>query len=158
VKLDEDDDWFYKWFLSQEEQFEQLWEKLTDEVFHLLFANRTFLLTFNQALADFLKSGRVSIPSEYLNNKGVIKRASHIPAWLKKAVFYRDQGKCVLCQKDLSGLLSTDRVLHYDHIVPLNMWGTNDSSNFQLLCEKCNLEKSGNVAKTAYRYPSWWDY
>jgi hypothetical protein len=149
---------FRQWFHSQEEKFDLLWEKMTDEVFHLLFANRAFLLQFNQSLANYLKSGIINIPTEYLDEKGVIKRQPYFPTWVKKAVYYRDQGRCVLCQSDLSGLLSTDQHIHYDHIVPLNLWGTNDPSNIQLLCEDCNLKKSGTSAKTATRYHSWWNY
>lgn len=154
----EDEFYFYRWFVSQEEQFELLWEKLADEVFHLLFANRAFLLRFNQSLADYLQSGRVVIPPEYLNKNGVIKRYSGIPVWAKKAVYFRDHGRCVCCHRDLTGLLSTDRTLHYDHIVPLKLWGTNDPCNIQLLCGECNLKKSGNLSKTGLKYPAWWDY
>jgi hypothetical protein len=153
-----DDFPFRQWFHSQEENFELLWEKMTDEVFHLLFANRAFLLQFNQSLADYLKSGEINIPTEYLDEKGVIKRQPYIPTWVKKAIYYRDQGRCVLCQSDLTGLLSTDQHIHFDHIVPLNLWGTNDPCNLQLLCEGCNLKKSGTSAKTATRYHPWWDY
>jgi len=39
---------FWQWFRSQEERFELLWERITYEVFHLLFANRAFLLQFNR--------------------------------------------------------------------------------------------------------------
>lgn len=146
---------FYKWFQFQEEKYIEFWGKLTEEVFHLLFANRTFLLRFNIALSEYLRSGKVTIPAEFLNDRGRLKR-SYIPVWAKKAVYYRDHGRCVLCQKDLSGLLSIDRNLHYDHIVPLNLFGTNDPCNLQLLCESCNLEKSGELASTGIRYSAWW--
>jgi len=33
---------FRQWFYSQEDNFGLLWEKMTEEVFHLLFANRAF--------------------------------------------------------------------------------------------------------------------
>ncbi|HEX2907840.1 MAG TPA: HNH endonuclease [Phototrophicaceae bacterium] len=148
---------FYEWFVCNEDGFELLWEKITEEVFHILFGNRTFLLQFNLALADYLRYSSVKIPPQYLDKKGVIKR-QHIPQWVKKAVYFRDQGRCVLCQKDLSGLLSTDRSLQYDHIVPLNLWGTNDPCNIQLLCDKCNNSKSGDLIKTGLKYASWWDY
>ena len=46
---------FYKWFLYHEDSFEILWEKITDEVFHLLYANRSFLLVFNKSLSEFFK-------------------------------------------------------------------------------------------------------
>lgn len=154
----EDDYFFHKWFREHEPQFEQLWEQITDEVFHLLFANRAFLLAFNEALAKFLLSNKVRIPSSFVNEKGVLKRQSYFPVWLTKAVFHRDQGKCVLCYRDLTGLINTDYQIHYDHIVPLKLWGTNDSCNVQTLCADCNLKKSGKVAQTTMRYQPWWDY
>lgn len=147
---------FFKWFIYHKDSFEILWEKITDEVFHLLYANRSFLLIFNQSLSLYLRDNPEIIPSKHRNTHGKILRAKYIPAWAKKAVYFRDQGRCVLCLKDLSGLLSTDRVVHYDHIVPLNSWGVNDPCNLQLLCEKCNLKKSSNKATTGIRYRDWW--
>jgi hypothetical protein len=148
---------FRLWFHSQEDGFYLLWEQMTNEVFYLLFANRAFLLQFNLSLAEYLRSGEVKIPPEYLDHKGVLRRQTYFPTWVKKAIYYRDQGRCVLCQRDLSGLLSTDQHIHFDHIVPLNLWGINDPCNLQLLCEDCNLRKSGTSAKTATRYHPWWD-
>lgn len=148
---------FRQWFYSQEDGFDLLWKKMTNEVFYLLFANRAFLLQFNLSLADYLRSGQVDIPTEYLDHKRVLKRQTYFPTWVKKAIYYRDQGRCVLCQRDLSGLLSTDQQIHFDHIVPLSLWGSNDPCNLQLLCEDCNLRKSGTSAKTATRYHPWWD-
>ena len=153
------DDYFFRdWFDEHETQFEQLWEQMTDEVFHLLFANRAFLLNFNKSLAQFLLSGRVQLPASFLTPRGVLKRQTYFPVWLTKAVFHRDQGKCVLCQRDLTALINTDFQIHFDHIVPLKLWGTNDPCNVQTLCADCNLKKSGNAAQTAMRYQPWWDY
>ncbi|MCK5485733.1 MAG: HNH endonuclease [Desulfobacterales bacterium] len=53
-------------------------------------------------------------------------------------------------------MLSTDQVIHYDHIVPLNCWSVNDPCNLQLLCEECNLKKGGIHASTSIRYREWW--
>lgn len=147
---------FIEWLDSQEEKFDLLWAKMAEEVFHLLFANRAFLLQFNLSLAEFLRSGQVTVPEEYLNEKGKIKRCSYFPTWVKNAIYYRDQGRCVLCQRDLTGLVSVDKRVHYDHIVPLNLWGVNDPCNLQLLCEECNLKKAGTLATTAARYVPWW--
>ena len=33
-----------------------------------------------------------------------------MPEWVKRAVFYRDRGRCVLCGKDLSGQLAISRI------------------------------------------------
>jgi hypothetical protein len=146
---------FYRWFKIQENSFELLWERITEEVFHLLFANRLFLLTFNTSLATYLQDNDI-IPSEYRSSDGAIKRQRSVPAWLRKAVYYRDHGRCVMCQRDLSGLLSTDRLLHYDHMMPLNLFGINDPCNLQLLCDSCNSQKGGRSSTTGVRYPAWW--
>ena len=65
------------------------------QVFYLLVANRTFLLPFNLALAQF-RQQRGDSPS---------LRCS-IPHWVKRAVYFRENGKCALCKKDLSGLIA----------------------------------------------------
>lgn len=147
---------FCLWFEYHEDNFELLWEKITEEVFHLLFSNREFLLDFNKSLAQYLNLNPELVPCEFRSSLGKIKRSNYIPTWAKKAIYFRDQGRCVKCQSDLSGLLSTDRKIHYDHIVPLNLWGVNDPCNLQLLCEDCNLKKSGSEASTWTRYRDWW--
>ncbi len=146
---------FHRWFLSQEAAFEQLWEKLTDEAFHLLFGNRAFLLRFNQSVASYIQRGAPAIPKKYLDETGCIRRA-YLPVWVRDAVYFRDHGRCVLCQVDLSGLLSTDRVDHYDHMVALAAHGVNDPCNIQLVCERCNLRKGHGTAITGVRYAPWW--
>ncbi|HEU0178695.1 MAG TPA: HNH endonuclease [Blastocatellia bacterium] len=156
---DEDDDPsddFYNWHLSQKEAFYEMWEKMTEEVFYLLFGNRAFLLKFNLAVSQYLQTGVVRIPLSFTDKKGVIKR-QHVPTWVKKAVYCRDRARCVFCNKDLSGILCTDRRSHYDHIVPLNLWGINDPCNLQLLCDTCNLQKSGGQAETGFLYSVWWE-
>jgi len=55
---------------------------------------------------------------------------------LKKA-----NGRCSLC-----GATKKETVLHVDHIVPRSKGGTNDESNLQILCLKCNLGKSNKDA------------
>lgn len=148
---------FYVWFLDQESAFMTLWDHMTAEVFHLLFSDRQFLLTFNQSLSEYLESGDVSIPASYLTAKGHLKRRKDFPEWLRRAIFFRDRGKCVFCQIDLSGLLNTDFKRHLDHIVPLYLWGTNDPCNIQLTCEKCNLNKSKRPGSTSPKYVPYWD-
>lgn len=136
----------HDWTRAQEEgAFGLLWEKMTDEVFHLLFGNRGFLLDFNLALAEF-RQGRGDSPSP----------RCAIPQWLKRAVYFRENGKCALCKKDLSGLIAIDPKQHYDHIVPLKFLGANDPSNMQLLCDRCNLLKAASPARTSSVYDPWW--
>lgn len=46
------------------------------------------------------------------------------------------KSKCVVC---FTSLLKSK---HIDHILPIALGGTNDPSNLQLLCPKCNRQKS----------------
>lgn len=138
-------DHMHDWMRAQEDNFSLLWEKMTDEVVHLLFGNRNFLLNFNLALAEFRKE-RGDSPSP----------RRPVPQWAKRAVYFRENGKCALCKKDLSGLIALDSKQHYDHIVPLKSLGVNDPCNIQLLCEKCNLRKAAAAARTSSVYDPWW--
>ena len=61
----------------------------------------------------------------------------HIPHDVKIAVWQRDQGKCVQC--------SATSYLEFDHIIPHAKGGANTIANVQLLCRKCNLEKSDRI-------------
>ncbi|MGH9611718.1 MAG: HNH endonuclease [Bryobacteraceae bacterium] len=136
----------YSWMHAQEDgAFGLLWEKMTDEVFQLLFGNRGFLLNFNLQLAQF-RQERGDTPSP----------RCFIPQWVKRAIYFRENGKCALCKKDLSGLIAIDPKQHYDHMVPLKALGTNDPCNMQLLCERCNLLKAASPARTSSVYDPWW--
>ena len=61
----------------------------------------------------------------------------HIPREVVDAVYRRDGGKCVYCG-------STDN-LHLDHIIPFSRGGATNIENLQVLCQKCNLEKSNKI-------------
>jgi len=138
-------DHLHPWMVSQEEAFSTLWGRMTEEVFHLLFGNRGFLLDFNVQLAAF-RQERGDTPS----------RRRSIPQWVKRAVYFRENGKCAFCKRDLSGLVAVDPKQHYDHIVPLKALGANDPCNVQLLCARCNLEKAASQARTSALYDPWW--
>ena len=137
----------HDWMCAQDDgAFGPLWEKMTDEVFHLLFGNRGFLLAFNLALAEYRRE-RGDSPSP----------RCAIPQWVKRAVYFRDEnGKCALCKKDLSGLIAIDPKQHYDHIVPLKSLGANDPCNMQLTCDQCNLRKAAFLGRTSDVYDPWW--
>ncbi|MCL2933549.1 MAG: HNH endonuclease [Trichodesmium sp. MAG_R03] len=59
-----------------------------------------------------------------------------IPSSVKKYVFERDNYHCQSCGKS-----STQTKLNIDHIIPLARRGSNDISNLQTLCQKCNQKK-----------------
>ena len=63
-----------------------------------------------------------------------------IGAKLHYDILTRDGYRCVKC-----GATSEQVRLHVDHKVPVSKGGTNDPSNLQTLCEKCNLGKGARV-------------
>jgi hypothetical protein len=61
-----------------------------------------------------------------------------IPSEVKKEVWKRDKGKCVICGQDKN--------LHFDHDLPFSRGGTSLSAkNVRLLCMKHNLQKSAKI-------------
>ncbi len=61
----------------------------------------------------------------------------YIPTDVRLAVWRRDQARCVQC--------GSQEKLEYDHIIPASKGGSNTERNVQLLCEKCNREKSARI-------------
>lgn len=147
----EENDCVYNWFLSNELCFKKLFEIISKEVVHILFANKNFLFKFN----ELARKSFDEIPDTLLTEKGTIKRTV-IPIWVKKAVFYRDYGRCVFCNKDLTGVFSTMATSNYDHIIPLDKHGFNDICNIQLSCENCNKSKGAKEKTPIYKYEPRW--
>jgi hypothetical protein len=121
--------------------YEDLMKQTVDEVFLVLFQNRELMLLFNDYVSGIFSRGDLGGAEDrdrsLLALDGTLTRVRP-PMWAKRAVFFRDRGKCVLCDKDVSGLVSLDNIENYDHIVPLARWGLNDITNLQLLCVPCN--------------------
>lgn len=162
VDASEDDVYDYMGELRLSGDYEMLVQQTVKEVFYVLFQNRSLLMIFNQMMAGELERQVDIDPPEEQNSlfsrPGVLKRTT-IPSWVKRAVYFRDRGRCVLCDKDLSGTLNLNNQENYDHIVPLAKYGLNDVSNIQLLCKECNQkEKRAGNAITSNRYQSWYLY
>lgn len=134
----------YNEYIGFDPDIETAIEHLSRELFYVLFQNRDFLYRFNYYMAS-------ANPSE-------CSRVS-IPQWVKRAVKYRDRGKCIHCGVDLSGEFDCEdeAFVHFDHIIPLHEGGLNDVSNIQLLCRRCNLQKAAN-AYTSDVYRDWYDF
>ncbi len=150
--FDEDSE-IIEWYDKNIEKFEELFENMADETFYILFANRQFLLIFNKLVVETIKE--TEFPQGLLTQKGTIKRAA-IPQWVKIAVYHRDKGRCVFCNTDLTSLVNTLTTINYDHIVPLDLLGTNDPCNIQLACETCNKSKTNKDGTTSSKYIPWW--
>ena len=65
-------------------------------------------------------------------------RRQPIPEDVKLRVWARDGGACVRC--------GSKENLQFDHIIPVDKGGSNSEENIQILCQKCNLLKSDNIA------------
>ncbi len=73
----------------------------------------------------------IPIPQPLANNR-------IIPSAVKREVWQRDQGKCVVCG-------SKDN-LHFDHIIPISKGGSSlVASNIQLMCARHNLDKRDRI-------------
>jgi len=147
------EDEIISWFDKNLQKFAELFEKMADETFYILFANRKFLLAFNNLVTQTIKE--TGLPKECVTTKGTIKRVG-IPKWVKTAVYHRDKGRCVFCNIDLTNLVNTLTNSNYDHIVPLDLYGPNDPCNIQLACEKCNKSKTNKDGTTSSKYIPWW--
>jgi hypothetical protein len=146
-------------FLS--DAYERLSQQTVSEVFHVLFQNRELLLRFNEYISRVVARGDLvgasDVPTELFAGGKTLKRAK-APQWAQRAVYFRDRGRCVLCDKDLSGLVNLENAENYDHMVPLARYGLNDVSNLQLLCAQCNqLEKKDSQARTSRQYQTWYE-
>lgn len=129
-------------------------KKITASTFQLLFADRTFLFSFNKMVSYFVATLQPEDDS-CIARPGVVHR-SNVPTWLKNAVFHRDKGHCQICGENLTNCLVPARNLHYDHMVPLGAGGTNDPTNFQLTCGRCNTSKGAAVyAEDHLTFPYW---
>lgn len=139
--------------------FDELLDHLSDELFALLFANRSAMQKFNEYCCGHVQMLCVDeAPDEfktYFARDGVLKR-TNIPAWARRAVFFRDRGRCSSCRKDISGTVSISNLKNFDHIVPLSQGGINNISNLQLLCVGCNHDKSDRTVSTSNLYEKWY--
>ena len=67
-----------------------------------------------------------------------LKHTRLISSEVKKEVWKRDAGKCVIC--------GSNKNLHFDHDLPFSRGGTSlIVKNIRLLCAKCNLAKSDKI-------------
>lgn len=113
-------------------------------------------MRFNLLIAEVICNMKKTNYPDTLKKDGVVKRCRYLPVWLQNAVYHRDKGRCQSCGTDLSRLTFLGEEIHYDHIVPLNKGGNNEPTNFQILCKKCNLEKSYIDILTSERYQTFW--
>jgi hypothetical protein len=94
---------------------------------------------YNRKVFRFiLEETVVDFESKEVRENKVKPRSRLIPSSVKKEVWKRDAGKCVICgAKD---------ELHFDHDLPYSKGGTSiTSENVKILCARHNLEKSDKI-------------
>ena len=123
--------------------------RLTQEVFTVMFSDREALKELNGHVAKLIKGLKVADYPNLLKADGKVARCSSWPSWLRKGLFYRDKGRCAICLSNLSGIDAAGTDVAIDHLVPLNLGGTNDPTNLQILCRDCNGKKGGSQATTS---------
>lgn len=117
-------------------------QNIAHEVFCLLFNDKELMQTFGERTARAFENIPASLYPQYLHSTGRMKRSSYWPVWLRDALFYRENGRCAKCSNNLTGVFDPALKFQIDHIVPIANGGTTDPTNLQILCEKCNKEKS----------------
>jgi hypothetical protein len=85
-----------------------------------------------EALAELIEAGEIF--NYFTNREG--KRES-IPQDVMDKVWNRDGGKCAKC--------GSQENLEFDHIIPFSKGGATTYRNMQLLCKKCNIDKTNNI-------------
>ena len=71
----------------------------------------------------------------------------NIPQSVRKYVLQRNDYQCQSC-----GKRDKETQLNIDHIVPLAKGGSNDISNLQVLCRRCNSQKKHHFDPRFRRY------
>jgi hypothetical protein len=99
----------YYYDLQSEPEYERFLDKAVAEVFFVLFQNRHVLMAFNKMIASEVhRCADDGIDPDYADNfakPGVLRRVAS-PDWVQRAVFFRDRGLCVLCHKNLTGIVN----------------------------------------------------
>lgn len=103
--------------------------KIKEEIKQNLLEKERIKRLAREAKKELLDEGLISNQN--------LKKREHIPTDVKDMVWNRDGGKCVQC--------GSNERLEFDHIIPFIKGGSNTYRNLQLLCEKCNREKSAKI-------------
>ncbi len=85
-----------------------------------------------------LQEAEIEIEDNVLKENKLKPRTRIIPSSVKKEVWERDKGKCVIC-----GAIDE---LHFDHDLPYSKGGTSITvENVKILCARHNLQKSDRI-------------
>jgi len=107
-------------------------QRTKDEIKQKLLEKEKRKRLEKEALQELIEEGEIfSARSESESNREPISKD------VMDRVWNRDGGKCVRC--------GSQENLEFDHIIPVSKGGATTYRNLQLLCQKCNREKSNNI-------------
>lgn len=106
------------------------WTKLAFQTWNELHENRK-----KQGKDKYYKGFKLTI------NTPSCKNRKPIPIKIRQLIFRKHNYSCANCGRTTS----EDIILEVDHIIPVSKGGTNDLSNLQALCDKCNRIKAANI-------------
>ena len=149
-------------FLAEDESQLQFYERRIQHMpirvllKHGIIDRHDELIRLNAAPLDFRQRARLKLLCEqrlqrFLERRGLalwdyrMLEIDPLPDNLRFQVLKEGGGRCALC-----GATKEERPLDVDHIIPRSRGGTNDRSNLQVLCSKCNRTK-GNKDETDCR-------
>ena len=85
-----------------------------------------------------LEKTEVELTNNHITENKIKRRSRVIPTEVKKIVWDRDQGKCVICGEK--------NELHFDHDLPYSKGGASITpNNVKILCARHNLSKSDKI-------------
>ncbi len=121
----------------------RVYEKLlpgiwSDKGFFNLIDYKTVKSNNRRVFRFILREADFEFDTSDLMKKIIRPRTRIIPSEIKKKVWARDKGQCVICGK-------SDE-LHFDHDLPYSKGGSSVTvRNVRILCARHNLEKSNKI-------------
>ena len=126
---------------TSEAEIVKVYEKILPGVWSLkgLFELINYKVKDDGKRNVFVFTLKLSDEQDLITNEHIdLAHTRLIPSEVKKEVWKRDDGKCVLCD--------STKNLHFDHDLPFSRGGTSlTTKNIRLLCAKCNLAKSNKI-------------
>jgi hypothetical protein len=94
--------------------------------------------TYRKVFKYSLEEVEIDIEDNILKENKLKPRTRIIPSDIKKEVWARDKGRCVIC--------GASDELHFDHDLPYSKGGTSITvDNVKILCARHNLQKSDKI-------------